>query len=145
MSLLGGGGWGVLCLMASAIMVLFVFFLCFKYGTKNITKSDTVTLFIALLAMAVWWQTKDPVYAIIMVTVIDALGYIPTYRKSYAEPQSETPHFWFLMGTVMVLVMLSNTEYSLLTMLYISVLAVANFGLFILLIIRLRKSEEYHQ
>jgi hypothetical protein len=107
-------------------LVAVVFLLSFKYGTKNITRSDTGILVLALLAVVVWWQTNNPLYAVLMVTVIDALGYIPTLRKSWGEPYSETLSFWFTMILVTILTILSLSEYNLLTLTYLGMLVIAN-------------------
>lgn len=44
----GGANWGLLMLAGGTVLVAVMFFLSFKYGTKNITKSDTGILILAL-------------------------------------------------------------------------------------------------
>lgn len=124
--LYGGGKFGVISLILGTLLVSFVFLLSLKYGTKNITKSDTAILIAALFAIVVWWQLNNPVLAVLMVSAIDGLGYIPTYRKSWVAPWSETLSFWFAMVVVNILILLSLSEYNILTVMYVSTLAVAN-------------------
>src|SRR3989344_589571 len=50
----GGGELGSVGLIAGAFLVLAIFLLSFKYGTKNITTVDTVLLVCSLLAVIVW-------------------------------------------------------------------------------------------
>ncbi len=135
----GGGGSSAISTTVGVILVLLILFLSFKYGTKNIKKSDTIVLIVALLAIVVWWQLNNIFLAVLMVTLIDGIGYIPTYRKTFQEPWSETPSFWLLIGSAMVLTLISNAEYNFLTVAYLSVLAVSNFALFLIITIR-RKS-----
>jgi hypothetical protein len=56
----GGGGWGGLNLTAGTFLVAGVFFFSLRYGTKNITRSDTIILIVALLAIVAWWQLHQP-------------------------------------------------------------------------------------
>ena len=32
-----------------------------------------------------WFFTKTPLFSVILITIIDALGFIPTFRKSYIK------------------------------------------------------------
>lgn len=122
----GGANWGVLSLAGGTVLVIFVFLLSFKYGTKNITRSDTGILILALSAIVVWWLTNNPFLSVLMVTAIDGMGYIPTIRKSWQEPWSETLAFWFAMAIISILTILSLGEINWLTAPYLVVLATLN-------------------
>ena len=122
----GGGKFNALTFAIGTVLVIAVFFLSFKYGTKNITRSDTVLLIVALLAIIVWWQMGNPLIAVLMVTLIDAIGYIPTFRKSYAEPWSETLSYWVLMVVANIFTIASSAQYNFLTVTYAAVLLIAN-------------------
>lgn len=122
----GGGKFGSLGLIVGTVLVLVICGLSFRYGTKNITKGDTITLFFALLAILVWWQLDNPLLAIFMVSAIDGLGYIPTVRKTWEDPSSETTFFWVVMAIVNVLTLLANAEHNFLTMTYSIVLGIGN-------------------
>src|SRR5580658_2454415 len=52
----GGGKFSVISFAIGTILVIAVFCLAFKYGTRNMTKSDAILLIVALLAIVVWWQ-----------------------------------------------------------------------------------------
>src|SRR3989344_9392966 len=69
----GGGGWGALNLTVGLFFVVAVFLFSLKYGTKNITKSDTVILIAALSAIVVWWQLDKPLVSVLMVSAIDVI------------------------------------------------------------------------
>jgi hypothetical protein len=137
--IVGGGNLGAIPMVIGTAFVIFVCLLSFKYGSKNITKSDTLTLVAALVAILVWVQLGNPLLAVVLATVIDGVGYIPTYRKSYQEPWSETSFFWIAMSANSFLAIAALETHSLLTSLYLLVLGVVNFGLFLLLQYR-RKS-----
>lgn len=122
----GGGKFGSVALIIGAILVLFTFLLSFKYGTKNITLSDKIILLLALIAILIWWQLKNPLLALFMVSAIDGIGYIPTIRKSFVDPWSETISFWAMMALSDLLVIASNDQYNFLTTTYIVTLFTAN-------------------
>lgn len=124
--LYGGGKFGSISLIVGTILVLSTLLLSFKYGTKNITKSDKIILALALLAIIVWWQLESPLLALFMVSAIDGIGYIPTIRKSFVDPWSETISFWAMMALVDLLAIASNDQYNLLTTTYITTIFVAN-------------------
>jgi len=90
----GNGGWALLNLVAMTSITSFIFLLSIKYGTKNITLWDTVILIATLFAIFIWWQLKQPLISVLMVTAIDVLGYVPSFRKSWQEPWSETLISW---------------------------------------------------
>ncbi len=123
---IGGGGYGALLLFVWTISTFIIFLFSLKHGTKNITKSDVALLALALLAIILWWQLKNPLLAVLMVTGIDALGYIPTLRKSFEEPWSESVFSWFLFTFTGLLSLLALGHYSLLTVVYIAMSAIAN-------------------
>lgn len=122
----GGGAFAVLSLTTGTVLVIGATLLCFKYGSKNITLSDTLCLIIALLAVIVWWQLKNPLLSVFMISAIDGIGYIPTYRKSFKEPWSETLSYWAVMALTSILTILASSQYNYLTVTYLTVLTLSN-------------------
>lgn len=134
--LYGGGGLIGKGLILSTGLLFVVFLLSFKYGTKNVTRHDVVILALALLAIVVWWQLHNPILAILIVTGIDALGYVPTYRKLMTEPWSESLVSWTAFSGAYVLSILSLVEYNLLTVPYLSICLLANLTLITISLVR---------
>ncbi len=134
----GGGAWGVAGLAVGMVLVAAVFILSFWYGTKNITSHDIFVLLAALMAVFVWWQLKEPVLAVLMVSFIDVLGYLPTYRKSWSEPWSETVSAWAIFSFGNLVSLFALEVFNLQTATYLAAIMVANLILFILLLIRRR-------
>ena len=132
----GGGGWGGLELTIGTIFVIAIFLFSLKYGTKNIKKSDTIVLVLAIFAILIWWQLKQPLLSVLMVSAIDVSGYIPTFRKSYQNPWSETLTAWFLFALSDVFSILALSKYNLLTVTYLTSIAVANIVLFLFCVCR---------
>jgi hypothetical protein len=124
--LYGGGKFGGMSLIIGTIFVLAIFILSFQYGSKNITRSDTISLIVAFIAIIIWWTLKNPLLSVLMITIIDGIGLIPTIRKSYLEPYSETISFWVTMAIIDILSIISNAQYNFLTITYLTMLAIGN-------------------
>lgn len=134
----GNGGWGALTLISSTSFCFLVFLLSFKYGTKNITKMDTIILLAALLAIIIWWQMKNPLLAVFMVSAIDVLGYIPSFRKTFENPWTETATSWVIFSLANILTIFALSEYNLLTLTYLIAITIANVVLLAICLIRRR-------
>ena len=136
----GKGGWGILPLFMSTIFVFVIFLISFKFGTKNITKFDTAVLIIALLAIVVWFKMHNPLLAVILVTIADCLGYLPSFRKTFQEPWTESVTSWTVYFFCGLLMILALREYNFLTLTYLATTEVANVILIAICLIRRKYS-----
>ena len=91
-----GAGIGALPTAASEIFTLIIFLFSLKYGFKGIKTIDTIFLLIALGGIGIWFLTKDPTYSVIIAVSIDVIAFVPTLRKTWEYPRTETP---ILYGT----------------------------------------------
>lgn len=85
-----GAGVGAWATLADAIACGITAVLCIKYGTRDITRSDTLSLIIGLLGVGLWQITDSALYAAISVVIADATGFFPMFRKSFMKPDEET-------------------------------------------------------
>ena len=85
-----GAGAGAWATGYTTLLCIAVFILSLSRGEKKIVLLDWVTLFCALLAIAVWAMTDDPLGAVILATIANGLGFIPTVRKSIEKPYEES-------------------------------------------------------
>jgi hypothetical protein len=134
----GGGSWGGLNLIVGTIFVIAISIFSIKYGSKNITKRDTIILILAILSIIVWWQLKQPILSIIMISIIDLVGYIPSIRKAYQDPWSETLSTWLLFSIGNIFAFMALYEYNLLTTTYLVSITLANIVMFLICIFRRR-------
>lgn len=118
--------WSALGVAALGLVSGVVFLLSFKYGTKNITMFDTACLIGALIAIGVWVFAHDVTLSIVLITVIDFIGFLPTYRKGYEEPHSETLFLYVCSAFSNFFSLLSITQYSIASSLYVTSLVVSN-------------------
>ena len=124
----GGGGLGAIELTIGTCLVFFVFLFSIFRGTKNITKIDTVFLILSFIAIFIWWQLQSLVLAVIMVSIIDMLGYFPSFRKTWMEPYSETISTWLLFSLGNIFSIMALTKFNALTLTYLITISVLNMA-----------------
>ena len=73
-----------------------------------------------------------------LITVIDALGFVPTFRKSYSRPFEETAVTYAISGLKFVVAILALENLSLVTWLYPASLVLMN-GLFVGMVLTRRR------
>ena len=115
---MGHGGAGAFTTLAAALLCLTIFILGLKNGHKDITKFDTITFVISLIAIGIWIFAKQPVVSNILIITINTLANLPTIRKSWNKPHSETLFTWEMGAVRNFLGLLALANYSLLTWLY---------------------------
>ena len=134
-----GAGAGSLVTLIAALMCIVVLILGAKRGSKkDIKKTDTVFLLVALIAVGFWLIAKQPVISIILVTTIDVLAFAPTVRKSWIDPYSETLSFYWINTFRFGLAIFALQSFSIITALYPISWCLIN-GLFALFLIMRRK------
>lgn len=136
--IVGNAQYGSLGLAVGSLFCISIFFLSFKYGTKDITRFDTFCLIGAIFAVILWIVQKNPLYSVTLITIIDSIGFIPTYRKSYIDPYSETILFYLLTAASNFFAIIAIANYTIITTLYIATLASFDTICALLLIIRRR-------
>ena len=114
----GKGGAGTYTTLATAILCLVIFFLGMRSGHKDITTFDTVAFTISLIGTAIWIFAKEPVISTVLIVAINTLANLPTIRKSWNHPRSETLFTWEMGAVRNFLGLLALANYSLLTWLY---------------------------
>jgi hypothetical protein len=132
----GGGGYGAISPTVSTLLTFAILVLSLKYGTRNINKNDTILLICALAAIVVWWSLQNPLLAVLMVTIIDAAGYWPSIRKSFAEPWSESVVTWVFFNLGISFSLLALEEYTLTTMTYLLMSFLGNVILIFICLLR---------
>lgn len=134
----GGAGVGALVTLAAAIVCGFVFLLGLRNGNKDIALIDKVCLLLGTLALVLWLFAKQPVLSVIILSMADILGFIPTIRKSWKKPYEETL-FSYQMNTFrFILALIALETYTIVTILYPLTWVIAN-GLFSIFLIVRRK------
>lgn len=135
----GGAGVGSWVTLAASLICIGIFFLGLKYGNKEITRSDIVFFVLSLVALFLWLVVKQPVWSVILIVLVDILGFAPTVRKSWNKPYSETLFTYELCVVRHGLSIFALQQFNTLTLLYPIVWTLANLVFSITLILRRQK------
>jgi hypothetical protein len=119
----GAGAWSS---CTTAIVNGGIALYALKWGEKNITRSDWIVFISALSAIPLWIATKDPMWSVILVSVIDTFGFFPTMRKSWKKPYEEVLMTFVLGEFGFFFSLLALEHYSLTNWLYPVVVLVTN-------------------
>lgn len=136
--LAGGAGAGAWVNGFTAVICFIIFIFGIIKGRKNIVLIDWISLLGAAIAIIFWFITKGPLISIILVTITDALGFFPTFRKSFHKPHEETLITYILSGLKYVFALFALNKVSLVTALFPSYLIIANW-LFVAIVLMRKK------
>jgi len=132
----GPGAWVT---GASAVLTLTVFIFSLTRGERQITRADWLSLLGAGVAMAFWAITDSPLITVILISLIDALGFVPTFRKSFRKPREETLSSYALSFAKHAVGLNALSNYSVITMLYPLSLILTNALFVSMLFVRRRQ------
>jgi len=138
LQLKGAAGIGAFVTLAAVVVTYLIFGLGLKFGKADITKVDTFFLALAVIAAGLWLVADRPILSAVLLTTAETLAFIPTIRKSWRKPYSETLSSYVLNTLRFGLALLALRHYNLLTTLYPAVWAVGN-GVFAIILITRRK------
>jgi hypothetical protein len=121
-----GAGIGALPTGVAELFTIIIFIFSLQYGFKQIRKIDTIFLICALLGFIPWILTKDPTISVIIVVTIDLVAFIPTLRKTWHHPKSETPILYAMNVSRHILTLFSLGAYNIATTLHSIVMIILN-------------------
>lgn len=136
----GGAGPGSWTMRFASIGCLAIGILALFKGEKNMTRSDWVSFLGSLLAIALWALTKEPISAVVILVIIDVLGFYPTWRKSWHRPFEESIQPYAIFVVISVFTILAIQSYNWTTLLFPVVVMFTNGGFALTLILRRRQS-----
>ncbi len=133
------GGIGAWPIGVSGVITMFIALLAYtKRADITITGVDWLFFVSALSSLPLWYFTSDPLWAVVILTIVDVLGFGPTVRKAYSFPHSESLLFFALFALRNALVIVALEHYSLTTVLFPAVIALACLSLIGMIAIRRR-------
>lgn len=117
--LAGNAGIGAWPIGVSGVISMYIAWLAYRRrADTDITRSDWLFFLAALSALPFWYLTSDPLWAVIILTVVDVAGFGPTIRRAWVRPQEEQLMFFALVTIRNFLVLLALEHYSLTTVLF---------------------------
>jgi len=129
----GAGSWAT---GLSAAFCLGIGVIALFRGEKHVTRGDWIVFIITFLAIPLWVVTSDPLWSVLLVTVIDAVAYYPTFRKSFAKPDEELAFKYVLTVILYLFSLLALEHYTVVTSVYQFVSIFMELGIVIMLLWR---------
>lgn len=134
-----GGGVGAWPIGVSGLITIYVAFLAYlKKSDKTITLIDWCFFLSAMVSLPAWYFTSDPLWAVVILTAVDLLGFGPTLQKAYFHPYEENLTFFSIFMARNLIVIMALEYYSLTTVLFPAVIAGACFALIVIVMFRRR-------
>jgi hypothetical protein len=119
----GAGAWPI---GVSGIITLYVAILAYlKKSDSMITNKDWLFFITAMAALPFWYFTSNPLWAVLILTTVDLLGFAPTFRKAYHRPYEEQLLFFILITSRNLIAIMALEHYSLTTILFPAATALA--------------------
>lgn len=117
---------GTWVMWISAAMCLFIAGYGWWRYRVVIEKIDRLYFLCALLWLGAWYITQTPLWSVIIISVTDALAFLPTFRKVRSDPQGESVWVYGLSALKFVFALWSFESFSLIVWLYPMYLVIAN-------------------
>jgi len=133
------GGIGAWPIGVSGCLTLVVAYISFiKRADVQLRPIDSIFFILALSSLPLWFITTDPLTAVLVLTLVDLLGFGPTFRKVIHAPYSESIGFFAIFTLRNILVILALEHYVLATVLFPATIATTTTILIALIFIRRR-------
>lgn len=132
------GGVGAWPIGVSGCITIYIAYLAYLRKTdRAITKTDWIFLVAALSSLPFWYVTSDPLWAVVILTSVDIIGFGPTFRRAYMHPFEERLAFFGLFVVRNLLAIMALEQYSLTTVLFPA--AVTSACLLLMLMVAYRR------
>jgi hypothetical protein len=89
-----GAGNTILVPLCNAFGTTLIALLSLRYGEGGWTTLDKACLLASGISLFLWWMTGNPVVALTINILIDAIGAVPTIMKAYRDPVHESKSAW---------------------------------------------------
>lgn len=123
------GGMGAWPMGISGIITFYVALLAYhKKSDRSISRSDWLFFSIAMAAIPCWYITSSPLSAVLLLTCIDIIGYLPTLSKARSKPFEEQLLLYVLMSLRNILAISALEHYSLTTLIFPVAKIIANIA-----------------
>jgi hypothetical protein len=131
-----GGGPGAWVSGVSAIGVGGVTVLAFIHGEKTITRFDWICFVGALAGVILWHRSSNPLSAIAIVTTVNMVAFVPTWRKAYRKPYQETISFYVIAAVKYFISLFALATFDLTTALFPLAVILSNVSFVTMLVLR---------
>ena len=132
----GAGAWPI---GVSGIITIYIAAQAYlKKSDISITGTDWLFFILAMMSLPFWYLTANPLWAVVILTTVDVIGFGPTIRKAYSHPFEENLTFYMLFVPRNLIAVAALEHYSFTTMLFPVVTAAACLMLILIVAYRRR-------
>ena len=110
-----------------------------KKADISITRSDWFFFMTAISSLPFWYFTTDPLWAVVILTAVDILAFVPTFRKTWYSPYDEQLPMYVIVIIRNIMSIIALEHLSLTTLLFPGAMTAACM-LFIVMVLQRRKS-----
>lgn len=139
----GAGAWVIG--MSGSLVTLIAIMAYFKKADSSISKMDWLFLIISLIALLAWYFTSDALVAVVILTLMNVMGFAPTLRKSYYDPFTEGMSFFVILVPRNLVAIAALEHYSVTTVFFPAVTAFACLSLILMVAYRRKVLTPPHQ
>lgn len=108
-----GFSWSAVLPFAVVVANVVIVALCLLgYGYARIQPLDYFCFVLALCSIGLWYATHEPMYALGLSIFALVCAGIPTYTKTYREPDSENRAAWAMLLLSSVLAFFASADWS---------------------------------
>jgi hypothetical protein len=135
-----GGGFEALVTLAIAVGPLAVTAAAVLKGAQSLmlTRLDVCCLSLAIVGIALWVSTKDPLLALLMSIVADISATMPTLVKSYFTPHTESAAAYSLSVISMIVTLLTVRQWNVMSSAFPVYILTINLTLVTLIVLPMR-------
>ena len=133
-----GAGYGAWTTLVVAVLCFLIFLFSIYKKNQDIIFLDAVFLIASFFALFLWFAVKQPIWSVILIVIVSVLGFVPTIRKCWNNPYSETIFLYEANFIRNGLAILALAKYNIITCLYPATWALINL-LFVIFIIKRKK------
>ncbi|MEI7498157.1 MAG: hypothetical protein WCK11_02640 [Candidatus Falkowbacteria bacterium] len=91
-----GGEYSLILTGAQVVGDFGVFLLALKFGLGGFFFRDKLAIVGMATGLLLWFFTKEPLFALFIAILIDAIGVWLTVMKTFEQPETETTSAWWL-------------------------------------------------
>jgi hypothetical protein len=139
-----GAGPGAWAMALVAFLCFLVVALSLRGGVQYITRKDVWTLIAALCALPIWYFTEDPLFAVIVITIIDIAAFYMIFKKARAHPNEDSILFYLVATLQYTLSIFATESFNLTTLLNPVVLIASAFLVIFAIWTSRRRMRENH-
>lgn len=132
----GPGAWALGLSAAASFLVARLAYL--KRADVSVTRLDGVFLVAAFAAIPLWMLASDPLWAVCLLTLIELLGFGPTFRKTWHAPRSESVSYLSMLIVRNALILAALENVAVVTVLFPAAAAIACLALLVMMLWRRR-------